>query len=511
MSRLHNVSRNSIISLAFFVITTGLNFLSRKVMLDYLGTDLLGLNTTLNAIIDFMLLMELGVTGAIAASLYKPLADNDNQKINEIVWLIKHIYRLLALIILVVGILISPFLVYIVGKSDVTLWQTFIAYFSFLTISCSSYYFGYGRVLFQADQRVFIPTIITNTFLISKILIQICVLFLTGSYWWWLGIEFVFQVGAHYTVKKTLYRKYKDLEPTAALSLKVLIKRYTDIFSNAKRIAVHNMAGFVLRQSDNIVIATMINLSTVALYGNYYLINSAANNLVWNVFYSSWSSVGNLVATETKERIYLVYKEYLVINFFIVVVINLSILFLVEDLIVVWLGSEYLLSYNIVMALVGVNIVGSLTNASAAFLGAYKLFNDIWVPILESVFNIILSVIGAYYFGLVGVVVGTFATVFISAVWKPYYLHKCGIKIPMTGFLLLVAKLIGILALSVCIIYLGISFFREQMSSINNFGSLIIYAIIVLVNITIVMGSLLYLCDKSFRLFVSRIKRFIIR
>lgn len=505
MSRMSNASRNGAVTLLFFVVTTLLGFFSRKIMLVHLGTELLGLNTALNAVIDFMLLMELGITSAVGVSLYKPLATGDVQKVNEIMWLFKYLYRILAGGIVGVGILFAPLLPFVVEKSDVTLWQTYVAYFVFLLSAASNYFFGYGRVLFQADQRNFIPVTITNSILITKTLCQIGIVLVTDSYWGWLACELIFQVGSYVAIEKVLYRRYCALVRVPSLSLRELVQSYRDIFHNAKRIAVHQFSGFVLKQSDNIIIATMINLSTVTLYGNYALVNNALNSLLWNVLQNAWAGVGNLVAVESKERIYAVYKEYLCANFFISVVINLCVVLLVDDFIRVWLGEEYILSRWIIIIMAGTNVIGSFTNASSAFTSAYKLFGFVWIPVVEAGVNIILSILGAYWFGLLGVLMGTLAAVLISAVWKPVYLHKWGMRLSLKPFVFYIGKLFGLFLLALLLLMLLIAKVREKIGYIDNFMDWFLWAVSVFVLVVLVFGGILLLGDKNFNLFLRRV------
>ena len=93
MIRLRKTALNSGITLLFFILTVLVNFVARKMFLVYLGTEYLGLNTTLMSVIDFLFLMELGVTSSVAVALYKPLAENDQSRINELMWLMRYFFR----------------------------------------------------------------------------------------------------------------------------------------------------------------------------------------------------------------------------------------------------------------------------------------------------------------------------------------------------------------------------------------------------------------------------------
>ena len=100
MIRLRKTALNSGITLLFFILTVLVNFVARKMFLVYLGTEYLGLNTTLMSVIDFLFLMELGVTSSVAVALYKPLAENDQSRINELMWLMRYFFRYVAIAIL---------------------------------------------------------------------------------------------------------------------------------------------------------------------------------------------------------------------------------------------------------------------------------------------------------------------------------------------------------------------------------------------------------------------------
>ena len=110
MSRTSLSIRNSIVSLSFYAIEMFLGFFSRKIFIDYIGIEVLGLNTTANNLLQFLNLAELGVGSAIAFVLYKPLAQNDSESVKEIVQVQGWIYKRIAIIVAIgAGILMLFF------------------------------------------------------------------------------------------------------------------------------------------------------------------------------------------------------------------------------------------------------------------------------------------------------------------------------------------------------------------------------------------------------------------
>lgn len=81
MSRIKNVIKNAKVGLFFMVITFALGMVSRKIFLDQLGPDFIGLTTTLLGIIGFLSLAEMGLSVAVSSTLYKPLAEKDYQQV----------------------------------------------------------------------------------------------------------------------------------------------------------------------------------------------------------------------------------------------------------------------------------------------------------------------------------------------------------------------------------------------------------------------------------------------
>ena len=101
MSRTAESFKNSIVALGFYFLNLVLQFFSRKIFLDHLGTEVLGLNTTATNLLQFLNLAELGIGSAIACTLYKPLFEKDTETINEIISLQGWMYRRIAWVVII--------------------------------------------------------------------------------------------------------------------------------------------------------------------------------------------------------------------------------------------------------------------------------------------------------------------------------------------------------------------------------------------------------------------------
>ena len=113
-SRIKNTTINSTIALTSKVLTFVLQFICRTVFIRVLSTEYLGVNGLFTNILTMLSFAELGIGNAIIFKLYKPIADNDEEKIKNYMKFYQKAYFLLGIIILTIGILIIPFLKYMI-------------------------------------------------------------------------------------------------------------------------------------------------------------------------------------------------------------------------------------------------------------------------------------------------------------------------------------------------------------------------------------------------------------
>ena len=104
MTRSKKSFKNVKVALLFFIINLVIQIVYRKIFLDYLGSEILGLNTTAMNLLQFLNLAELGVGAAISYSLYKPIAINDQLQINEILSVQGYLYSRIGKVVLIAGV-----------------------------------------------------------------------------------------------------------------------------------------------------------------------------------------------------------------------------------------------------------------------------------------------------------------------------------------------------------------------------------------------------------------------
>ena len=114
-SRTKKTLRNTWFSFVYKISDVVLAFILRTIFIYTLDKVYLGLNGLFTNIMTVLSLMELGVGSAIVFSLYKPLAEKDGGKIAALMQIYKKTYNIIGILVCVIGLVITPFLKYIVN------------------------------------------------------------------------------------------------------------------------------------------------------------------------------------------------------------------------------------------------------------------------------------------------------------------------------------------------------------------------------------------------------------
>ena len=490
------------VALIFYFFNLLLQFFSRKVFLDYLGSEVLGLNTTAQNLLGFLNLAELGIGVTVAYSLYKPLYNEDHKVINDIVSIQGWLYRQIAYIVIIGAIILMLFFPLIFEKAGIPLWYAYGSFIAFLISSLLGYFINYKQVVLSADQKQYIITYSLQGTNFIKIILQILAIrFLADGYVWWLIFEVIMAIMASYVLNRNIRKEYPWLVSLPQRGKEVK-QTYPDIIKKTKQIFFHQISGYVLNQTSPFVIYAYSSLTLVAIYGNYMLIVAGVTSLLNSLLNGVSAGIGNLVAEGNKNKIKSVYWEITLLRMWIASIICFGMYKLGNSFIALWVGGEYILPNDAYIILIAITFI-NLSRTNEAFNVAYGLFQDIWAPIVEAVLNLGGSILLGYYFGLPGILLGVFISLFIIVgMWKPYFLYSRGFKDSIIEYIIRYVKYIAILLIvffisDIIVQTLGLKSYSISQWIINSSITILIYSLLSFV--------FLYIIDRTTKNVIARL------
>lgn len=451
-SRVKKSLLNARVNLIFYFLTLALSFFSRKIFLDCLGADFVGLSGTLNNILGFLSLAEMGVGIAISYHLYKPLQSGNKTEIEDLVSVFGYLYHKIGLFIALGGLVISAFIPLIFKESGFDVKLIYFAFFAILASSLFSYFINYRQIILNADQRGYVVTAYLQGASYVKILLQMAIAYYWQNYYLWIVLELIFGIIACIILNWKINRTYPWLKASVKKG-RTVFPKYKSIVTYTKQIFVHKIKDFILMQSDQILIFAFVSLKMVAYYGNYTLITTKLTQLFNTFMGSVWASVGHLVAEGNKEKILQVFWEIQSLYFFIAGLVVFFVYHFIDSFVCLWLGEEYVLN-DIILVLLLINVfIMLIRNTVDMFNSAYGHFADTWSAWAEGISNIAITLLLAPFMGISGILIGKIVSlVMFVLLWKPYYLFHVGLNLSVKRYWI---NMVKYLSLFVICFYLG--------------------------------------------------------
>lgn len=421
--RSKNSIKNIIFSLILSVVTMLVGFIAQKVFLNILGTEYLGVQGLFTNILSILGIVELGIGPAMIYKLYKPLANNNKEKIKSLMGFYKNCYIIIAVVVTLLGLAILPFLKYIVGETSIDININYI-YILFLADTACSYLLTYKRSILYADQKNYILDAVHIIYIISMNFIQMVMLSITRNYILYLIIKIVCRLLENIILTAITNKKYPYIKEKQVKQLSKHEKK--SIYINLKGLIYQKISGVASQGINNIIISSFLGVSIVGMYSNYNLILQALNNLISQAFTSITASIGNLLTEMDAQKSYNVYKNLLFLNSWIFMFASIGVLCVIEPFITIWIGKEYILPFSVLIVLVVNFYIQGMKRTSNTFKEAAGIYyKGRLLAIGEALINIVFSIIFVELYGLVGVFLGNIISALIWFFYGyPKYIYK---------------------------------------------------------------------------------------
>lgn len=416
--------RNIVFGYIGQLATSLMSFVLRTIFIMNLSEELLGVNSLYTNILSILSLAELGIGTALNYSLYKPVAEGNTEKIKSYMQMYRKCYRVIACVIAIIGLCLAPFLKYLIkDPGSITVQEMTLYYFIFLFNTVSTYFVSYKYSLCNAEQRNYIQTNINTVTKLITTSLQIVIVIVTKNFLFYLLTDMAVQLLQKIFVSRYLNRRYpylkdKDVKPLSQ-------DEQNAVWTKTKALVLHKVGDAARLQTDSLIISSFIAVAVSGMVDNYKLVINAVTNFVNILLNSVISGFGNLIATESKEHQYQLFKVYRFFANWIYGFLVTGFYVLLTPLIELWLGDSWVISAAAVnFILIDLYFKGERIVLSNYKTAAGVFEQDKYLTLIQGIVNLVLSIWLVQKVGLAGVYFGTVVSGLIANITKPVIIYK---------------------------------------------------------------------------------------
>ena len=425
-------------------------FILRTIMIYMLGMEYVGLNSLFASVLQVLNLAELGVGSALVYSMYKPIAEDNKEKICLLMKLYRFYYRIIGLVVLTAGLILIPFLPYLISGNVPSDINIYILYLLNLGITVLSYWlFAYKNSLLTAHQRNDVIDKITIVTLTIQYLMQAAVLFAFKNYYLYVIAALLSQVLINIITAFFSNKMYPDYHPSKTLDkslMKQINKKVRDIFTS-------KLGEVIVNSADTIVISAFLGLTILGIYNNYYYIITAVMAFVTLIFKSATAGIGNSLITETIEKNYNDLKKFAFLIGWIGCFCACCFIALYQPFMELWVGKDNMLSFGCVICLTSFFYIRVINQVLIVYKDASGMWHeDRFRPLCTAGVNLVMNLIMVQFWGIYGVLLSTvISTLIVGMPWVIRNLFTVIFKRSSGEFVILLLKYLAA-AIIICTI-----------------------------------------------------------
>lgn len=471
-----------------------------KFLVTYIGDVGNGYYQTINQIITYVFLAEVGFGDAVTYSLYKAFAKNNQKEINEIYSGSRKIFKKIGYIILgiifLVTLLLGLFYNFETGYKTETLLCFLIISTSYLIA-----YFGKGQTflaILSANQSKYIHSLVFNSI---KLLCDIGIILVVLKFSSLTSIAIVIllaKIIEEIIIRIVMKKKYPWLKTTK--------KANTKMFKMTKDLAGIQIGRLILNNTDSLIIVSFLGPISVSIYTSYMVITRFLNEISAKVELSMVNSFGNVFANKETKKIYPLFKEMLILFTILAFAMMITFTLGIRGFINIWIGKEeYLVNYQTVTLFALSTFLYTISLPLLAIINANGCFkenkNQTFACALT---NIISSLILVKIYNLNGLLIGTVLAFLLNLILKIILIEKKFFK--KTHHKITLYYLIILLAFLLCLL---IMYPIEEtfLLVINTLPRAIFLLGSLFISLLLIMFGLSCILSQSARLLYERVKK----
>lgn len=389
-----------------------------RLILSNFGSAYNAITQSITQFISYISLMKAGIGGATAVALYKPLAENNTEEISEILASTQKFMRKISMIfvLFILGLsIVYPLLI----VKDFDWWFTASLIFIISMTTFAQYYFGFTyQTLLSADQKDYITTSLEIVTTILNTIVSVILIKNNFSlHIVKLGSSLVNIIPPIF-LYVYCHKKYHIHKVTPS----------EDKIPQKWDAAAHEVASFINNNTDVVILTMFSNLLEISVYTVYHYVIANIKKIVTKFTVGFGSAFGDMYA---RNEIDLMHQNLsifeLIIYSFTSILYSVTLVMIVPFVVVYTKGVTDVNYIRPLFALV--LVMGGVFNCFRVpyrvitiAAGHYKQTRN--GAIVEAVINIVVSVLGVIFFGLIGVALGTLCAMAFRTIQYVYYLSQ---------------------------------------------------------------------------------------
>ena len=467
----------------------------RRLLIQYIGNDVNGLNSLYTSIIGMLAVAELGIGSAIVFSMYSPIVAGEKRQVAALYRLYRKLYRIIGAVILVAGLALTPFLPLLIEDYADLNVNVYVTFLLTLIAVVLSYVYSAKSSLIEAHKNNYLTTGILTIGRLVRYGLQIAAILIWGSFTIFLTCQIIETLIIWGLTEKVVRSRYGDL-----ILMRERVDRHTkaEIVKNVKAMLMHKIGTLLVSTSDSLIISAFIGVVVLGKYMNYVIIAGVVTSVASLFFTPLTSVIGHLCAQSDPEKTKGYFNRFYSLNYILGFIFFLGYYAVIDNVVAMCFGPGLEISRSIVFIIALNQFVQYMRSTALLFRDASGTFYyDRWKPVAEGVINLGLSLLFVQIFPadyrVVGVIAATIiTTLFICDIVEPYVVFHHVFNQPCRAFCMKNYAYIAVFILSVPVMDFIRQPFDSEIAGFFANGSLSVV-------VSLIALSLVAIADRDFR------------
>ncbi len=458
------------------IIVSLLGIFKLKVFIQVLGDETLGLYQLFSQIMVYVALVDGGLSSAVLYSLYKPNSSNNKKKINEILSATFKVFNIMGAIIFFIAAIVAFIVPFLIKENSFDYLYIVLTFILFSLSNVVSYFFVPFTSLYEIKEKKYVVSLCIQIGQIVQNILEIVLLLIGWSFISVLLMHSVVKLLSNLAVYFFFKRDFKEYNVHSK-------KKDYSFTKQIKHLMVHKINGLISYNIDVLIISKVLGLASVAIYSTYNYIINMLRQMLEKISGATLAIIGNSL-TKSVDKSYDIFYELNSMVYFLSIIICVPLTFALNSFINIWYEGEIFTSFLIAIVfstyLFGYIIKIPITT----FVNAAGLFKETKkCAIMDTVINLVLSLVLVWKIGIAGVVLATTISVLIAEYFmKNIVIHKYIFKKNPTYFYLKNIKFIVVFLVDLFLTSLLFKFITIP----NIFIWFLVYIIFFIVNSIII-------------------------